>query len=96
MQTWFNKFAEKVESKATDGTIKILKRTYPACGQNEAWSPPYDSMYKECTQSLMRSDPQILASIDDIEAYSKVLENGILRQNTKKQFKHFYVLLDNI
>ena len=44
----------------------------------------------------MRSDPQILASIDDIEAYSKVLENEILRQNTKKRFKHFYVVLDNV
>ena len=40
--------------------------------------PPYDSEYEECTIALMRSEPQILASISDIKAYSKVyLGNGI-------------------
>ena len=72
VQKWFNEFAAKVESKATNGAIKILKRTFPACGTNEAWIPPYDSVYKECTLSLVKSDPQILAAINDIEAYSKV------------------------
>ena len=72
VQKWFQDFSEKVTTKATNGAIKILKNTFSACNNDKAWMPPYDSEYEECTIALMRSEPQILASISDIKAYSKV------------------------
>ena len=72
MQQWFHDFSGKITEKARNGAIKILKRTFSACRDDEAWKPPYEALYKECTKNLVDSDPLILASKNDIEAYAQV------------------------
>ena len=62
MQQWFHDFSGKITAKASNGAIKILKRTFSACRDDEAWKPPYEALYKECTKILVDSDPLILAS----------------------------------
>ena len=71
MQQWFKEFSLKVTAKAIDGAIQILKREYTNCRDNEAWTPPYEFLYQECTKDLLESDPRIKAAMIDIEGFSK-------------------------
>ena len=55
------------------GAVKILRRANTLCTDDEAWQPPYESAYKDCTRQISKSDPQIFASMNDIEAYTQAL-----------------------
>ena len=75
-QAWFQQFSTKVNSKAIEGAVKILKRIFNKCEENEAWIPANEMLYEECTMEIMSSDPQIAAANSSIEAFSKDLNNS--------------------
>ena len=59
--------------KANEGAIKIMKRTYPFCGENMryAWNSAYSVQYNNCTQEIAASDPQIFSIMNEIERIGK-------------------------
>ena len=49
VQKVFEKISTKAVEKATEGAIKILKRSYPFCGGNiDAWNPSNFVQYNNC------------------------------------------------
>ena len=66
-QRMFQELSSKVTNKATNGAIKILKRTYPFCGTSSAWDVSNSILFENCTKEIGTSEPLIIPILDDIE-----------------------------
>ena len=72
VQNVFEKISTKAVEKATEGAVKIMKRSYPFCGGNiNAWDPSNYVQYNNCTQEIAASDPQIFSIMNEIEMIGK-------------------------
>ena len=77
-QRMFQDLSSKVTDKATNGAIKILKRTYPFCGTPSAWDVSNSILFENCTKEIGTSEPLILPILYDIE---KVANNNEYTEN---------------
>ena len=73
VQTMFQDLSSKVTDKATNGAIKILKRTYSYCGTSSAWDASNSIEFDNCTKEIGSSEPLIIPILNDIE---KVANNN--------------------
>ena len=86
-QRMFQDLSSKVTDRATNGAIKILKRTYPFCGTSSAWDVSNSILFENCTKEIGASEPLIIPILDDIE---KVANNNEYTEND------FWLLLEDI
>ena len=77
VQRMFQDLSSKVTDRATNGAIKILKRTYSFCGSSSAWDISISILFDDCTKEIGTSEPLIVPILNDIE---KVANNNELSE----------------
>jgi hypothetical protein len=73
VQSMFQDLSSKVTNRATNGAIKILKRTYSYCGTSSAWDVSNSIEFDNCTKEIGSSEPLIIPILNDLE---KVANNN--------------------
>ena len=69
----FQDLSEKVMDVAYERTKEIVKKTYPSCKSEKAWTDPCNYQFQQCTEEIRGSNEKVhvpLFTIENVAANS--------------------------
>ena len=84
-QEIYHEFSSKVEETAYQATKLVLRKLYPKCSTDEAWTVDNISVYEECTSEISASNTRIQSTLPKIKefVYANNLSMSIQAQLTQ-------------
>ena len=71
-QEIYHEFSSKVEETAYQAVKLVMKKLYPKCSTDEAWTFGNISVYEECTAEISASNKRIETTLPNIELFTHV------------------------